>query len=125
MSPLFFRKLAISLAMFAVVSVGSAVAVKADNVTFNLTNGNPGISPPHTGPYATVSITTPSLNSNMATITITGLSQGGFNYLLGGQGIVGLNFNGAVAIDGSLPSGDLSLGGAANEDGFGLFNFTL
>lgn len=122
MSPFFdLRKLAVSLAIFAVVALGSAVAAQADTVTFVLSNGNSGVSG-FPGPYADVLVNRTSTNT--ATITVTGRTVGSNIFLLGGQGILGLNFNGAVT-PGVLPSGDLSLGGAANEDGFGSFNFTL
>jgi hypothetical protein len=121
MSPFFdLRKITISLAMFAVVAFGSAVAARADSVTFTLANGNSGISG-FPGPYATVLVNRTS--STAATITVTGLTNGSNIYLLGAQGILGLNFSGAVTASGLGP--DLSLGGAANEDGFGSFNFTL
>lgn len=110
------RKFAISLAMFALVAVGSAISAKADTVGFVLSNANSGISG-FPGPYADVTVDRTSLTT--ATITIT--ARPGF--LLGGQGILGLNFNGPVTA-GALP-GELSLGGVANEDGFGSFNFTL
>jgi len=106
--------------MFALVALGSAISAKADDVTFTLSNGNPGVSG-FTGPYATVKVD--RTDATHATITVTGLTVGGNIFLLGGQGIVGLNFNGAVTA-GALP-GLLTLGGANNEDGFGAFNFTL
>jgi len=111
------RKFAISLALFALVAVGSAISAKADTVGFVLSNPNSGISG-FAGPYADVLVDRTSLTT--ATITVT--ARAGF--LLGGQGILGLNFNGAVT-PGALPNADLSLGGAGNEDGFGSFNFTL
>ena len=114
------RKVAMSLAMFALVALGSAISARADQVVFTLTNGNSAISG-YTGPYGTVTVN--RTDATHATITVTGNTVGSNIFLLGGQGIVGLNFNGAVTA-GVLP-GELSLGGAANEDGFGAFNFTL
>jgi len=114
------QKVAMTLAIFALVAVGSAISAKADDVTFTLSNGNPGVSG-FTGPYATVKVD--RTDATHATITVTGLTVGSNIFLLGGQGIVGLNFNGAVTA-GVLP-GELSLGGVNNEDGFGSFNFTL
>ncbi|HYU97543.1 MAG TPA: PEP-CTERM sorting domain-containing protein, partial [Pyrinomonadaceae bacterium] len=114
------RKVAMSLAMFALVALGSAISARADQVVFTLTNGNSAISG-FTGPYGTVTVN--RTDATHATITVTGNTVGSNIFLLGGQGIVGLNFNGAVTA-GVLP-GELSLGGAANEDGFGSFNFTL
>jgi hypothetical protein len=120
------RKIAISLAMFAVVVVSSAYSAKADTVTFSLSNGNPAIAG-YPGPYAHVDVTQTS--STTATIVFTAESHGGFDYLFGGQGAIGLNFNGGpVTVNTSslaFGPGGLSLGGAANEDGFGQFNFTL
>ena len=112
------RKIAVSFVVFAVVALGSAVAAQADTVTFVLSEPNPGISA-FAGPYADVLVSRTSLTT--ATITVT--ARAGF--LLGGQGILGVNFNGGVTPVLPLPTMDLSLGGAANEDGFGSFNFTL
>jgi hypothetical protein len=132
MSPFFdLRKIAISLATFAIVAFGSAVAARADSVTFNLTNPNPAISG-FTGPYASVLVNRTSTTT--ATITVTGLTNGAFTYLIGDGGSVGLNFNlgsGSVALTGTptFTGGNASTaftsGGAGNEDGFGNFNFTL
>jgi len=124
------RQIAIGLALFGIVAFGSATVAKADVFTFNLNNANSGLAG-FTGPFASVSISTNG--TNVATITVTGLTNGGFKYLLGGQGMVALNFSSAATL-GSVTSvtspgsgviADVSSGGAANEDGFGAFNFTL
>jgi len=128
MSPFHLRKIAIALAMFASIAFGSAVAARADTLSFDLNNPNSGISA-YPGPYANVFINRTS--STTATITFTGLSSGAYNYLLGGQGIVGVNVNAASftfvvnSVTGSGSLGDTSSGGAANEDGFGSFNLTI
>ena len=124
MFPISLKRVAISFAMFVAVILGSSVLANATPVVFQLTNGNPGLNACAgcTGPYATVTVSQTSATT--ATISFQGLTQGTNIYLFGGQGIVGLNFNGGpVTVSGNPPS--TSLGGAANEDGFGLFNFTL
>jgi PEP-CTERM motif len=121
MSPLMnVRKLAISVAMFAVVAFVSAVGAKADTVTFTLGVGNSAISgyPP---PYGTVSVDRTS--STTATITFTADSHGGYFYLFGDGGTGGVNVN-ASTFTFTIPSG-FTDGGAGNEDGFGQFNLTL
>jgi len=125
MFPISLKKIAISFAMFVVFILGSSVVANATPVVFTLTNGNPGLNSCAgcTGPYATVTVTQTS--STTATISFQGLTQGTNIYLFGGGGIVGLNFNGGpVTVSGAFPA-ETSGGGAANEDGFGSFNFTL
>ena len=120
------RRIAISLAMFALVTLSSAYSAKATTVTFSLSNGNPAIAG-YTGPYGHVDVTQTS--STTATIVFTADSNGGFSYLFGAQGAIGLNFNaGSVVVNTSsvaFGAEGLSLGGEANEDGHGSFNFTL
>ena len=122
------RKIAVSLAMFAVVAVGSATAARADTVTFSLTNANFGGFP---SPYGSVLVN--RLSPNTATLTFTANeTHPGLTYLFGGQGAVAANFNGPVTLTGPIFA-DLSLGGvnglsaagAGNEDGFGVFSFTI
>jgi len=124
------RKIAIFLAMFAAVSLGSVVAAKADTITFSLTNPNFGGFP---SPYGSVLVNRTSLTT--ATLTFTAdQSHAGLTYLFGAQGAAGANFNlgaGSVALTGTPTftngggSTAFTSGGAANEDGFGSFNFTL
>jgi PEP-CTERM motif len=118
-----FRKALLSLAIFGLVAFSSAAIARADQVTFDLSNANAGISgfPP---PYANVLVNRTSATT--ATITFTAYP----GYLIGGAGAVGLNFNGAItlgAISFTGGAGDTSFssGGAGNEDGFGSFNFRL
>src|SRR5262245_15475036 len=87
MSPINFRKLAVSLAMFVFLGFGSAVVARADTLTFDLGTPNPGISsfPP---PYAAVTINRTS--STTATITF----QAYAGYLIGAAQAADLNFNG-------------------------------
>jgi len=131
MSPNIFRKLAVSLAMFAVVALGSSVVARADSITFDLNSPNPGIAafPP---PYAAVTIN----RTSTTTATITFQTYAG--YLIGGAQAVDLNFNGGPVtfsnlsftggcIGGGCPAGGTGFsGGAAQQaDGFGNFSFTL
>ena len=127
MSPFFdLRKFAIAVAMFASIAFGSAVAARADTLSFNLTNPNSALGP-YPPPYASVLINRTSTTT--ATITFTGLSSGAYNYLLGGQGMVGVNVNASSftvvinSVSGTLA--DASVAGAGNEDGFGSFNLTI
>ncbi len=126
-----FRKIAISLAMFALVAVGSAISAQADTVTYTLNNPNSGISG-FPAPYATVLVN--RTTNTAATFTFTGLTTGGFAYLIGGAQAADLNFNVPVTYSlifsvlswtGGNASTSFSGGGPGTADGFGLFNFTL
>ena len=132
MSPLSFRRIAVSLAFFAVMTLGFAAVTKADSITvFDLNAPNAGLSG-FPGPYATVTIH--QLTSTTATITF----QAYAGFLIGGAQAVDLNFNGGpVSFSNLVPTGGctgggcpaggtaFSSGGATNADGFGVFNFTL
>jgi hypothetical protein len=132
MSPQFsFRRIAVSLAFFAVITLGFASGAKADVLVFDLNTPNAGLSG-FPGPYATVTINRTSLT----TATITFQAYAGF--LIGGAQAADLNFNGGPVsfsgltftggcTGGGCPAGGtaFSSGGATNADGFGVFNFTL
>jgi len=126
MSKFNLRKLAISLAMFAVIGFFSASVARAD-VVYILNNANFG---GFSAPFG--SVTVHLVDSNTATLTFTAdQSHAGLTYLFGNGGTVAANFNGAVnlvSMSASLTEGGvdgLTLGGAGNEDGFGAFNFTI
>src|SRR5262245_326934 len=75
----------------------------ADSVQYTLTMGNsPGGLVDFPGPYATVTVTTPSTPSATATITFDSLTATGgacaptgCTYLMAGQGAVAVNVNAA------------------------------
>lgn len=132
-----FRKIAISLAMFALVAVGSAISAQADTFTYTLNNPNSGISG-FPAPYATVDVNRTSATT--ATFTFTGLTTGGFTYLIGGAQAADLNFNvpgtyslilSGLSFTGGCTGAGCPVGGTSfsqgsgTADGFGLFNFTL
>ena len=102
-------------------------------LSFDLGLGNPAISG-FPGPYATVSVN--RTDATHATITFTGQSHGGWQYLFGDGGSVAVNVNAASWSIGSFTAsnsgtgfmtvnGDLSDAGAGNEDGWGVFNQTV
>ncbi len=107
------------------------ILASADIITFNLGTGNAAISG-YPGPYASVEVDLTS--GTTATITFTGLTNSGNQYLLGTNGAVAVNVNatswtlgtitGSNAGTGFTP-GTWSNGGAAQEDGFGTFNQTI
>jgi hypothetical protein len=128
MSPLMsFRKVAISVALLAIVGFWSAGVAKADSI-FVMSNANFGGFP---SPYGTVTVHL--VNSTTATLTFTAdQSHAGYTYLFGNGGTVAANFNGAVTLSGAITANlseggvnGLSQGAAGNEDGFGSFNFTI
>jgi hypothetical protein len=115
------RKLAILFALFAAVSFGSAVAARADTVTFNLNQGS----------------TLP--NQNYGTITLTLNGSGGIDVsvsLLPGNRIVNTGFDASVAFNSTLGGqigvtglpGTYTLVNSGNPssigmDGFGTFQY--
>jgi hypothetical protein len=117
------HKLALSLAMFVVVVLGSAAATRADQVIINTPNAGLSGTP---GPYATVTYV---LNGN--NIDVTGNMFPGFLAFgegNGNNGIFGFNIVGSTA---GLSVTNLSpvqltanLGGG-QMDGFGNFEVTL
>jgi hypothetical protein len=123
--PQFFdlRKIAISLAMFAVVTLGSALAAKADTVTFQLNKGS----------------TLPDANYGTVTLTLNG--SGGIDVqvsLLNGAKIVNTGFAASFAFN-QAGLTDLQIGvtglpgtytlvnsgnkSAVDMDGFGTFEY--
>jgi hypothetical protein len=116
--------------IFTTVSVTSmlvATAASADIITFDLVNGNTGLSG-FTGPFAKVTVN--ELTTTTATVTFDSLTQGGDIYLMGDGGTVGLNVSGTFTalFSGTTTFGGATTytnGGAGNEDGFGNFNLTV
>jgi hypothetical protein len=116
------RKFAISLALFAVVALGSAVVANADAVLITVPNSGLSGSP---GPYATVTYV---LNGNNINVTVqmtaafTAFGTGAAN-----NGIFGFNIVGSTAglnITG-LPAGWAFNPTGGQMDGFGNFDVTL
>lgn len=110
------------LVMMAALAPHSAAAS-----TITLTQSNLGGG--FTGPFATVSVSL--FDSTHADIAFTSLTNGGYTYLMGAEGAVGLNVNGTVtegpftatnSFAGFTP-GPVSPDAAGNEDGFGNFNW--
>jgi len=106
------RKFAISLAMFAVVALGSAAVANADQVIINVPN--PGLSGTP-GPYATVTYT---LNGSNIDVTVQmNLGFLAFGEGNGNNGIFGFNVVGSQAND-IIVGNDLSnfiFGGAGRD----------
>jgi hypothetical protein len=115
------RRLAVSLAMFALVTLASATFARADTVTFNLNTGS----------------TLPSQNYGTITLTLNG--TGGIDVsisLLPGNRIVNTGFGASVAFNSTL-GGQIGVTGLPNTytlvnsgnpssigmDGFGTFEY--
>ena len=123
MSPLTnLRKLAVSLAMFAVIALGSAAVANADVVIINTPNAGLSGSP---GPYATVTYT---LNGNVIDVSVTMFPGfAAFGDGNGNNGIFGFNVVGSTAglnITNMVGVNDFDAGGG-QMDGFGNFDVTL
>ncbi len=123
MSPISnLRRLAVSLAMFAVVAFGSAIVANADAVVINVPNAGLSGSP---GPYATVTYVLNGSNIDVSVVMFPGFEA--FGQGNGNNGIFGFNIVGATAglnITG-LPAGWSFNAGGGNMDGFGNFDVTL
>src|ERR1700752_180956 len=121
-SPRSVRKLALSLAMFAVVALGSAAAANADQVVINVPN--PGLSG-SPGPYETV---TSVLNGGNIDVTVQmEPAFQAFGTGVGNNGIFGFNIVGSTAglSVTNLPAGFAAALGGGQMDGFGNFEVTL
>lgn len=123
MSALFsIRKLAVSLAMFAVVAFGSVVVANADQVVINVPNSGLSGSP---GPYATVTYV---LNGSNIDVTVTmfpgfeAFGQGNGNNGIFGFNVVGSQTGLSVT---NMPAGFTANLGGGQMDGFGNFDITL
>ncbi len=117
----------------------------ADSISFDLTQGNTGGLDCCTGPYANVTITLTSATT--ATVTFTSLTNGGYIYLMAGNGAIGVNVNATSFTVGGISSTNFLSGftpgpvtpdcspptpcnssadyETLNEDGFGSFNLQL
>ncbi len=105
------------LTVTAIVAVCLAQSAGAATL-YSLTEGNPDISS-YAGPYGSVEVNL--TDPTHATITFTAAS----GYLFGAQGLGGVNVNASSFTLSGLSASTMSDGGAANEDGFGLFNQTI
>jgi hypothetical protein len=121
-SPRSFRKLALSLAMFAVVALGSAAAANADQVIINTPNPGLGATP---GPYATVTYVLNGSNIDDTVQMFPGFEAFGTGN--GNNGIFGFNIVGSqtgLSVTNMPPGFTANLGGG-QMDGFGNFDITL
>jgi hypothetical protein len=120
MSPINFRKVALSLAMFAVVTLASATMAQADTVTFDLNTGS----------------TLPDQQYGTITLTLVGSDIQVDISLLSGNRIVHTGFPASVAFN-YTGSGQISVSGLPADytlvnsgnpssigmDGFGTFEY--
>jgi hypothetical protein len=118
-----FRKIAVSLAMFAVVVLGSAAAAQADTVTFNLDTG----STLPNGNYGTITLTlngSGGIDVNVSMLNGAKIINGGqqcsicFNSSLSPNPTIGASsFNNAdYALISTTP-------GSLHADGFGNYEY--
>ena len=116
------RKFAISLAMFAVVALGSAVVANADSVIINVPNAGLSGTP---GPYATVNYVLNGSNIDVTVTMFPGFAAFGTGDA--NNGIFGFNVVGSTAglnIT-NLPAGFAFNPAGGQMDGFGNFDVTL
>ena len=121
-SVLSLRKFAISLAMFAVVALGSAIVASADQVVINTPNAGLSGTP---GPYATVTYVLNGSNIDVTVTMFPGFEA--FGEGNGNNGIFGFNIVGSTAglsVTNLTSPLTANLGGG-QMDGFGDFDVTL
>lgn len=123
MSPItHFRRLVVSLALFAFVALGSAGVANADQVVINTPNSGLSGTP---GPYATVTYV---LNGSNIDVTVQmNIGFLAFGEGTGNNGIFGFNIVGSTAglAVTNLPLGFTTNLGGGQMDGFGNFEVTL
>jgi len=115
-------KFAISLAMFAVIALGSAVVANADQVVINTPNAGLSGTP---GPYATVTYVLNGSNIDVTVTMFPGFEA--FGEGNGNNGIFGFNIVGSTAglsVTNLTSPLTANLGGG-QMDGFGDFDVTL
>src|SRR6185369_7207670 len=116
------RRFAVSLAMFAVVALGSAVVANADSVIISVPNAGLSGTP---GPYATVNYVLNGSNIDVTVTMFPGFTA--FGTGAANNGIFGFNVVGSTAglhITG-LPAGWGFSAAGGQMDGFGNFDVTL
>ena len=101
------RKLVVSLAMFAVVGIGSAVVARADSITIVVNTPNAGLSGTP-GPYADVTLTLVTVNQGTTVcsaaapcIQVHVATRAGFTMFGNGNGNGAFGFNVVGAANGS------------------------
>lgn len=116
------RKFAISLAVFAVIGMGSAMVANADQVVINTPNAGLSGTP---GPYATVTYVLNGSNIDVTVTMFPGFEA--FGEGNGNNGIFGFNIVGSTAglsVTNLTSPLTANLGGG-QMDGFGNFDVTL
>jgi len=117
------------MAPIGVIALCVSSLATADTL-YTLNLGNSAVT--GTGPYATADVHWVDITT--ATVTFDSLSNGGYLYLMGDGGSVGVNvnatswsFNNVVASNSiaGFTASTIVSGGAGNEDGFGAFNQTF
>lgn len=120
MSPLNLRKVAISLALFAFVALGSATVAMADSATLTVPNSPSALG---SGPYATVNYV---LNGTGGiNVTVTGI--GGYTMFGNSGDMFGFNVQGLTTGLAITNCVNCTGGGLSGQqmDGFGNFEVTV
>jgi len=88
-----------AVCLIGVLLACTAQTASADLITYTLNTGNDAIAG-YAGPYASAEVN--RTDATHATITFTSLGGGGYSFLFGGQGAVGVNVNAASWTVGSF-----------------------
>lgn len=126
MSPINFRKVAVSLAIFAVVALGSAFTVKADPVNFILQG--PDFSGNGHAVAGSLTVTIANAGANTVTITVTNNTDGFVDELYLNNLFAPLAGTGFACVDCTAIGGNLAIDFGDNEhkaDGDGFFDILI
>jgi len=125
MSPNIFRKLAVSLAMFAIVAVGSALTAKADPVNFVLTgpdfSGNNAVA-------GSLTVLIANSGANTVTVTVTNNTDGFVDQIYLNNTNAPLAATGFACVNCTAIGGVLAVTFGSNAfkaDGDGLFDILV
>ena len=124
------QKFLIGLIVSAILTFGAYPALAVITYPVDLGTSNLGAGFP--GPYATLNVT---LVGQVATITLTGDTSGGFRYLMTDGSSLALSVNSTSFTNGTITATNIDGGsitesvtnppGTSNVNGFGRFNFVL
>ena len=126
MSPINFRKIAVSLAIFAVIALGSAFTANADPVNFTLTG--PDFSGSGNAVAGSITVLIANAGANTVTVTVTNNTDGFLDQLYLNNTAAPLANTGFVCTLCGAIGGDLGVTFGSNAfkaDGDGLFDILV
>lgn len=114
-----FQKVALSVAMFAVMAFGSAVVARADSAQLTVPNDVPAIG---SGPFANITYT---LSGSLIHVSVTTIGSYTMFGSGAGNGMFGFNIVGSTAGLAITNCINCTAGSGGNFDGFGSFEASV